>query len=192
MEITKVRPVTNDDFESIAIIHKASYGKDHLTSFFPINLLKVYYKSIWDKNSYAFIAINEAGVPVGFVIGGNNLDEPIKKFIRTHKLALALVLLKHPKFILQRIADRLKKASEQKHTSYAFQLLSIAVRQDMLSKCAVLLLGAFERQLRSNNIMQYGLSVRKTNIRAMQFYEKNDFKLEFETVTLRCYYKNLK
>jgi len=53
-------------------------------------------------------------------------------------------------------------------------------------------LGAFERQLRSNNIMQYGLSVRKTNIRAMQFYEKNDFKLEFETVTLRCYYKNLK
>jgi ribosomal protein S18 acetylase RimI-like enzyme len=187
-----IRPVTSSDFESIASIHKASYSSEHLTSFFPPGLLSTYYRTVWNSNPYAFIAINENEEPVGFVIGGSKLDAPIKKFIRSHKWALALVLIKRPKFIFLRIADRFKKTAEQKHTSIPFQLLSIAVRTDkQTSGCGKLLLLAFEKQLRKDNVRQYGLSVKKTNKQAILFYERNGFEIEFETFTIRCYYKNI-
>jgi ribosomal protein S18 acetylase RimI-like enzyme len=187
-----VRPVTLNDFESIALIHKASYSNSHVTSFFSLYLLSQYYKAIWDKNPCAFIAITDSGEPVGFVIGGDDLDKPIQRFIRTHILALAMVLIQHPKFIFFRIADKLKKKSEQKNTAIPFQLLSIAVKKNGQSTgCGKLLLQAFEQKLLGENIKQYGLSVKKNNERAINFYKKNGFEIEFDTFTIRCYYKNI-
>lgn len=187
-----VRPVTSNDFESIALIHKSSYSNKHLTSFFSLLLLQQYYKAVWDKNPYAFIVTGEKGEPLGFVIGGDKLDEVIQQFIKTHRLNLAKVALKHPKFIFLRILDKLKQISQQKKTSIPFQLLSIAVRKDeQAAGCGKLLLGEFEKKLQNEGITQYGLSVKKNNEQAIRFYEKNNFKQEFETVTIRCYYKDL-
>jgi ribosomal protein S18 acetylase RimI-like enzyme len=55
------------------------------------------------------------------------------------------------------------------------------VRKEVMGRgIAVALLDAFERVIRDNRIEEYGLSVFKTNQRAIHFYEKMGFTVDDE------------
>ena len=76
------------------------------------------------------------------------------------------------------------------------RILSIAVKKSCKGKgIGSLLLNSFERQLRQSGIKKYGLSVRKQNMPAINFYVSSGFKVYKESDT--CFtiikkYKNLK
>ncbi|MGI5866369.1 MAG: GNAT family N-acetyltransferase [Syntrophaceticus schinkii] len=54
-----------------------------------------------------------------------------------------------------------------------------------------LLLNSFERQLRQSGIKKYGLSVRKQNMPAINFYVSSGFKVYKESDTVLYYYKEI-
>ena len=79
------------------------------------------------------------------------------------------------------------------NSSAKFRLLSIAISPEAQGKgVSKELIDFFENHLINNNIYFYGLSVKKGNNRAIKFYEKNNFKIEYEKKDGISFVKTLK
>lgn len=164
--------------ESIITIHNLSYDQEHFTSLFNIVKLSEYYRKLICAGDVSLVHFENKCL-VGFVIAGENISRGVSDFTSENKSYLIKLLLCNPKFLLQKVISKIKIVfSKNTSSGSSFRLLSIAVHPDYHSKgIGSKLLANFERKLAEKNIGSYGLSVRSSNIKAINFYIKMGLKI---------------
>ena len=179
-----VRPANINDIHQIAFIHKSEF-QTHFLGKYSIKLLEKFYANFLDKN---IVLVNEnSGVIVGFILGGTSKSLNLAKsqFIKNNKGRCLLETLLRPQLYTSALIRILKtvtvnQKSEEVPAMETIRLLSIAVTPNVKGTgIAERLLKEFERIILSSR--EYGLSIKKSNKRALNFYFKNGFQLERET-----------
>jgi len=168
-----------DYIDAIAEIHHLAYDDGHFTSLFSLGVLKNYYLELISYSDVTIVVIDDNRV-VGFLISGQHVSKGIASFIKHKRFYLANILLRNPRFLFQKLVTTFySKLFSSTPTKASFRLLSIAVSSQIQSNGAgAFLLAELEALLKRENIAEYGLSVRLSNIRALNFYIKNGFVLE--------------
>jgi ribosomal protein S18 acetylase RimI-like enzyme len=187
-----LRRIEKEDGAVLARLHKSAYQgiRDHFTGLFPDRLLTQFYAELVSSNTYSYIAFDESQKPVGFIVGGLNTKMSVRSFVSGHRIALAILLLYHPRILLSKLMCTVN--SNKSESRVPMRLFSIAVESSQHHKgTGQTLLSHFEQQLWRHGICQYGLSVKRSNIRAIQFYEKSMFEIEFETPDAKYYIKRI-
>ena len=187
-----IRAVCKEDMSAIVSLHRSAYvdTREHLTALLPAHLLRQYYSELVRSNPYSYIAFDDSGTPIGFVVGGLKTQLSVHNFILNHRVELALILLLHPRIMIVKIRHILR--SRGWASTVPARLLSIAVESREQHKGAGrMLLLHFEQRLREHGILQYGLSVKVNNHQAIRFYENNSFQIERETSNGKYYVKRL-
>ena len=188
-----IKKAEESDIKNIVELHKYSYDEDHFTSTFSKKQLFRYYSTIMRFNNFNVVAYDDSENLLGFIIAGDRIKYAIGEFIRRNYIILFLYLIKNPRFLFQKIIYYLNLFTHKSHfPQIKFRLLSIAVNRRLQDKgIGSQLISHFENELKCNGINVYGLSVRKSNEGAIMFYNKNNFKIEFEDKNTIYYYKNL-
>ena len=173
-----IRAVDEADLPYIANIHKRSYSPEHITSHYPINLLVRFYGEISKGNDYCYVAIDDNKI-VGFLFAGNKTRVAVNSFISQNYFNIGLVVLRHPSFILSSIKGFIDRFLTKKSSGRSgITLLSISVDPLSMKKgVGKKMLIHFENNLKKNHYSIYGLSVRKSNSKAISFYKKNKFRV---------------
>lgn len=179
----------------IAEVHYGAYSKEHFTSCFDKDLLSRYYNSLIRNSDLSIVAVEE-GVVVGFIVAGYSVGRGVSQFIKDNRASVVRVFFKNPRFIYEKalstVASKLAKGGVSVPVS-PFRLMSISVRSGIQSRgVGSKLLQFFEEKLLASNIAEYGLSVRKKNQRAIEFYIRNSFSVQKETRDSLYFYKELK
>lgn len=181
--------------DGIAQAHFGAYSKKHFTSCFNKKMLASYYKFLICNSDVSIVHLDDTGKVDGFVVAGESVGKGVSQFIATHRLYVISVLLFNPAFLFEKV--RFYLASKLKKTDSApalakFRLMSIAVSSGKQSRgVGVEMLNYFENVLRGRGIYAYGLSVRKENERAINFYVRNGFAVEKETSDSVYYFKGI-
>jgi ribosomal protein S18 acetylase RimI-like enzyme len=197
--------VHKSDYDKFGVqfagIHFEGYPKNHLTANFSKKKLMEYYHCLVDASDVTVIALedDEAGPEgildgkmLGFIIAGKEVSEGINRFLRKNRFYVLSVMMRHPVFILEKAQSLLSSRPVKKIPSKAnFRLLSICVATNAFLGTGRGMLEFFEDILRSRRIKCYGLSVRKSNARAIAFYEKNGFVFEGKSAGSLYYTKEL-
>jgi len=114
----------------------------------------------------------------------------VNSFIREHLLGVIKTLLMNPRFIPEKISELFggtsSPESEKVPTIYI-----IATNPEFKGGAGKKLLEEFEKEIKSKNYKKYTLSVRKENIKAINFYKKNNFELDSENKQSYKFYKLL-
>ncbi len=187
--------------EQFAGIHFEGYPKNHLTANFSKKKLKEYYHCLVDASDVTVIALevdetgpegNLDGKMLGFIIAGKEVSQGIIRFLRKNRLYVLSVMIRHPVFILEKAQSLWSSGPVKKIPSKAiFRLLSICVAPNAFPGTGRRMLEFFEDILCSRRIKCYGLSVKKSNARAIAFYEKNGFVFEKKSAGSLYYTKEL-
>jgi ribosomal protein S18 acetylase RimI-like enzyme len=188
-----IRGASPSDMPCVAQLHRAAYGdiQGSLTAGFSRQLLEEYYAALLECNPYSYIAFDATEHPIGFVFAGFNTNAALRYFVRKHKLALTKALLLTPGALGLTVARLLRQ--DKVKSKVPLRLLSIAIEPSYRHRGAgKAVLTVFEEQLRDHGFHQYGLSVKASNIRAIEFYNRNGFALEFETPAAHFYTKSLR
>jgi len=162
-----------------------------------ISLIKKFYESFISDQLVFLISVDEDRIS-GFVLGGDSytITEIKKKFVRESFFRLFTYILFSPK-IYPQILSRLKISKKQEPQkeqvpTTSFRLLSIGVDSEYKrSGIGSALIKGFEERAKRMGVRSYGLSVYKTNEKAISFYKKNDLKIEKETKNSLYFYKTL-
>lgn len=164
----------------IARLHKLLFDKEHFTALFNYKLLKKYFTELLSKSSFKVAAYYNDEM-VGYLIAGEKLDIALKKFSKENLNQILLVLLLNPRFLVEKIFDALNKFFYQKRKSSAsMRLFLIASKHnEKIKGVGKLLVERFENYLIEHNVDTYGLSVRKHNKAAIDFYKKIGLTEEF-------------
>lgn len=179
-----IKKATIGDIKGIASLHKEQF-RDHFLGHYPIFIIEKFYESFLDTPLF-FAALRENNV-VGFVMGGDSakLQTCKKNFIKKNLLMILLSTICIPSLYidaLYRVKQMKNKPIEKKvqtSSSKSIRLLSIAVSKEMQgTDLASTLVSTFEQHL--EGVLQYGLSVKDTNKRVINFYKKMGFQLEKE------------
>jgi ribosomal protein S18 acetylase RimI-like enzyme len=185
----KFRKIHQNDLIEVVKIHLNAFSKDHFTSNFSADLLHSFYYMQIQENEFCFVA-EENNMISGFIVAGYNTNKAVKEFTKKFKLHLLLKMLQNPIFILKKIKSLLNR--DHFISTAGLRLLSIATIQNQQSKgVGKLMITEFEKQLKEAGEKLYGLSVNKTNLKAIGFYKKTDFKIEHETPQAIYYLKHL-
>lgn len=189
-----IRKAEIRDLESICSVHKYAFDKDHFSSILPRPLLIKFYSELLRNNHYNYLAANEDNRILGFIVAGMNTGSAINNFIKQNLLSLFFVLLKNPRFLFQKVRLLINKLipKNEFHSRARLRLLSIAVIKDSVHKgIGTQLIRHFENELIRNDIFIYGLSVKKHNQNAINFYKKNHFEVEKEEKEAYYFVRNL-
>jgi len=186
-----IRKLEAADLDGVVAVHKTSYPKGHLTSFFPASMLKDYYASMVSDINIALVAVSTENQVLGFVIGGNEVKKDFKKFITNNIYGLTMVSIRNPVSAVSYLLNFLKPGRRVASKAKT-RLLSIAVSSSQQGTgIGHKLIKAFEDILSSRNVYFYGLSVKKDNQSAKKFYDRAGFVIEFETSDGLYYYKKI-
>lgn len=185
----------NSYLKGISDIHYGSYSKLHFTSCFSQEKLEVYYSHLIDASDLSFVAIEDNCV-AGFVISGENVSSGVAKFVSREKLYLFFVILRNPKFILKKALSYIYAIKDSARNStflVPYRLMSIAVKSGVQSRgVGGGLLKFLEARLLEAGVLRYGLSVKKNNNRAVDFYFRSGFVVHRESSDALYFYKELK
>jgi GNAT superfamily N-acetyltransferase len=178
MEIRNLNNTNSDKYiKELVNIHLNSFTKDHFTSSFNNIMLGRYYSYLIKYSDLSFIIINK-NLVCGFLISGCTVDKGVNKFIRNNFLYVFTKFVFNYKYVLERI-----KSFSLKKTNYSeqacFRLYAIATTP-VGEGYGRSLLKHLELELISIGIIIYGLSVRRENINALDFYLHNGFFKVFE------------
>lgn len=191
-----IRNAEESDLSSIASTHCKCF-KGYLISLLGTNLIQRYYKSFLNEApELFFIAENERGSILGFVMGyfpGSTAREIfIKSNLPLLVLKTGLLCLRFKKVAWGIVTNRISLAishlfgykkilgmkSKEKYTD----LLSICVLKEFQgSGISLQLVNSFELAIKAKNYNCYTLSTGSGNIRAKSFYIKSGMKIKFET-----------
>lgn len=195
MNIIKIGGSNSDAYLSgIADVHYGAYSKEHFTSCFDKVLLEKYYKFLIQNSNLSVVAVEDEAV-IGFVVAGYSVGRGVSQFIKENRTSIIKVFLKNPRFIFEKARSiAVSKLARRggAHPVAPFRLMSISVRFGTQSRgVGSALLHFFENSLLELNIPDYGLSVRKKNNRAVDFYIRNGFAVQKETRDSLYFYKEL-
>jgi len=178
-----IKTIDQSDLDNICLIHKLSFDSSHFTSVLPMDLLKEYYQKIIENCEYRVIVYdNDLNKAVGFAIGARKISDFLNTFIKEHFFKLLLILIKNPKFLIEKVIGVLfsliaKKSAVSKAEAI---LLSITVNpKNEMRRKGQIVLNEFENVLKKDGIKVYSLGVRKNNSKAVNFYQRNGFSLEY-------------
>lgn len=188
-----IRKAEEKDIKNICTLHAHAFDEDHFTSTLSNDSLSKFYSTLFKYNEYNYVAFDENNILIGFVVAGIKTKYAIDLFIKNNCHVLLLALLKNPHFLFQKIKRFLNRFIKISKSSNAdMRLLSIAVDKNSKEKgIGKALIEYLEENLRKNEIYSYGLSVKKSNIQAIKFYNKNNFSIEIEETNAIYYIKNL-
>lgn len=180
----KIEFLTNDQdsIKEIAKLHKQLFDKDHFTSTFSEDLLSDYFTALLNKSHFKYKAIVDNEI-VGYLIAGVNLDKVLSDFSRKNLLKLFYYLIRNPRFVKEKIQDLFRKIffSNLKSSAEMRLFLIAAKRGENIKGVGKKLIQQLEQDLLQIDISVYGLSVRKHNSKAIDFYLKQGFIEEFRT-----------
>ena len=192
MRITKA---SENIIPLIGELHLNSFDRNHFTSRFDRELLGKYLKLLIADNKYCYTAFEDGQNRLtGYIICGDKSNEAVNKFIKNNFLKVAILLLKNPSFIIEKANEVFARLNPfgLKKSIAKMRVFIIAIDQNSQGKgTGNLLLGELESDLKRNKIKNYGLSVRKGNRQAINFYEKNHFQIEYENKKSIFYIKNI-
>ena len=165
----------------ISELHKEAYSKEHFTASFSIKMLCEYYQLLIYYSDISLVAADGLSV-VGFLISGVNVRKGVSAFTRKNWVYICAKLLIRPSQLIEKIMIWIAvRLHIKKKFETAYRLVSLAVRSDTKSKgIAAQLIGSLESMLLLLKISNYGISVRKNNMRAINFYKKLNFVQEDE------------
>lgn len=190
----KIEPLNKEDHEirRIVKLHKQLFDKDHFTSTFSEGLLQNYFNLLLASSMFKYVAIVDNEY-VGYLIGGAKLDKVLSDFSKKYFFRLIYHLLMNPKFIKEKIQDFSRKVfSNNQRSSAEMRLFLIAAKHsEEIKGVGKKLIQQFEQDLLANKISVYGLSVRKHNSRAIDFYIQLGFSEEFRTKKSIYFIKHL-
>lgn len=181
-----IRKAQLEDITSIISIHKEIFDKDHFTSHFPDNILVKYFYKLISKNTFNYVAYNQDKELLGYIISGYQTTEAIKEFIRENRVAILWIMLTHPKFLIEKIYFSIFVHSG-KHNNLRLLFIGVKPHQHIGQQ----LISYYESEILKEGINYYGLSVRKENKRARDFYEKAGFIIENSNFNSISYIKKL-
>jgi ribosomal protein S18 acetylase RimI-like enzyme len=185
-----IRPIEKKDIPAIASLHKNSFDKTHFTSFFSYELLNRYINTLIEFNPYSYL-VEEGGRILGYLIGGNHTESALNYFLKNNYLKIILILLLHPRFIVEKIRSVILKIKKVKVSSAEYKIYIIATIPEAQGRgIGKALINIFETELKKNGINEYGLSVRELNINAISFYENNNF-IKVNKIYKSLYYKKI-
>ena len=198
------------DLQEIALIHTKAFPDYFLTAFGK-DLLYKFYES-YLKNKQVFIVAEKEDKVIGFILG-NSSDISRKEFFNEnfYKIVFKIIseLLKGNKilwkgmfqrlfFIKEAILSKINKKSlknekRKNNLDISYDLLSIAVDQkERGNNTAFEMEKYFCNRLKEKNIITVKLSVKKENMRAINFYKKCDYKIAKTKKELIYFTKNIK
>ncbi|MGQ9798934.1 MAG: GNAT family N-acetyltransferase [Ignavibacterium sp.] len=180
----KIIPLTADEnlIGKIVSLHKQLFDKEHFTARFNEKLLSKYFNLLLTYSDYKICAFKEQEL-IGYLIAGRKLDYVLKKFSREHFFRLIILLFGNPRFLIEKFLDLMNKIIYKNKKSKAdMRLFLIASKHDKNIKgVGKSLIENLENHLIEEAIVIYGLSVRKHNQKAIDFYKHLGFIEEFRT-----------
>ena len=180
-----IRKATLCDITGMINLHKEIFDKSHFTSNFPSKLLARYFYKLISRNSFNYVAFDKNEI-LGYIVSGFHTAEAVQEFVSENKLAIIKVLLLHPKFLIEKVYISIFTHSRKTKN---LRLLLIGVKPNQ--KIGSQLLKYFENEIYLAGIHNYGLSVRKNNMRAIDFYKKSGFIVESSTINSFSFLKDL-
>jgi len=177
----QIRNLEYRDIKPISKLHPRAFSSDHFTSHFSINMLERYFELLNSDNKFNYVIFDKAeSTLLGYLIAENNIPSVLKKFIKSNFLNVFSVLLKNPKFIIEKIFGFIRNYFLPKRSQASFRVHIFVTNPDFQRRgIGKLLLQKLEEDLRNYGLKYYGLSVRENNIGAINFYKTNSFKIEF-------------
>jgi len=179
----EIRKAEVSDSKDISKLHLEAYHFDHFTSHFPVPLLEEYFKTLIQNTDFSYVYYSKSEkVLMGYIIAGESTSRVVNRFSKSNSLKILFVLLKNPKFIIEKTFDLYQKLLPQKE-SRAKLRVQVYVTNPNFQRMGVgiSLMNKLEKELKQQGKNLYGLSVRKNNIEAINFYEKNHFEVEFKS-----------
>lgn len=190
----KIEPLSDDteSIKKVAELHKLLFDKDHFTANFSERMLYDYFQMLFKNSSFKYKALVDNQY-VGYLIAGINLDDVLVQFSKRNFIRLLYLTLKYPKFIKEKLQDYFRKSLSKNLKSKAeMRLFLIAAKHsDEIKGIGKKLINQLEEDLVKNHISFYGLSVRKHNSKAIDFYKQLGFIEEFRTNKSIYFIKNL-
>lgn len=189
-----IKNANNGDISSIVDIHNNSFSSDHFSTVFSEGLLNKYFEKLLSSNKYNYVFLDVRSKRLlGYLIAGYNYKSAVNEFIKANLKKLIWVLIKNPKFLIEKIYEIYQRLFNLGYEpKINCRLYLIAVRYDVKGKgVAKKLIAHLERELIRDGQKEYGLSVRKENKEAINFYNKNGYIIEFEKSRSIYYHKKL-
>lgn len=180
----KILSLTADEdlIKKITSLHKQLFDKEHFTARFDEKLLNKYFYLLLSNSNYKICAFQGQEL-IGYLIAGEKLDDVLKKFSREYFIRLIILLFKNPGFLIEKFFDLMNRIIYKNKKSKAdMRLFLIASKRDENIKgVGKSLIDNLEKHLVEKGINIYGLSVRKHNQKAIDFYNHLGFIEEFRT-----------
>lgn len=213
-----IKDLTVTDSENVANVHSRAYAADYFLTQFGTVFLKTYYSYLIRYNPHS-VGVWKNHKLVGFVVGGTHIRYAQEQFLREKIMLVALstiraffkssvirnglykristfgpILLRKFLSFFEVMLPRSSSTIYNTGVSHNMdcRLLSIALVPDVLGTgVASQMIEHFEHKLLGNNIFSYGLSVLKSNKRAIAFYFKHGMRVEKEENELLHFRKDL-
>ncbi|SHG75277.1 hypothetical protein SAMN02745753_04443 [Marinomonas polaris DSM 16579] len=176
MLVNKVDALNREELLEIVKIHKVYYPSGHMTKLFSDELLFSYYQLISDCAQDILIVKDNGGSIIGFAFLGNSFGAVMKNLILRNKIRMAFFCAKNFKYVISFFLDRFGCGSRGFNSSSDVRLISIVVNTDFRKGIGFNILEFIKTQLYPNLIV--GLSVKTSNIHAVNFYIRNGFFVE--------------
>lgn len=192
------REANSDDLKKIALVHIDCFPKTMIT-LLGQRLISSYYGEFLREDNIFIIAESKDDI-VGFCMGYESGSEAKSMFIKKNKIRLVIRLLylcaTCNKLAIRKCWNYLRpqKCEEKRIKKIAdADLLSICVKDVCKGKgVAQQLVNNFENVLLEKHLVDYTLSVYKTNARAIKFYEKMGLEIISESDDEYKMYKKTK
>lgn len=182
----EIKTLTNFEKYSfqLAELHKKHYLDDHLTAKMNIKLLNNLYLIFNKKLLFSMLVFDESNYLYGFIIIGKYPS--FKELFIKSPTDCILFAANNFFMVVSRLFLKDKFIS-----SHKTRLISIVCERRNNLPMAKQLEDFACKKLRELGIKSYGLSVTKTNKRAINFYKKQNFEIEHIGKTKLYLFKNL-
>lgn len=195
----EIRKAEISDIEAIVNLHMKIFDDYFLTAL-GFNLLKRYYTIYFKNEDINLVAVdNQSNEIVGLIIITTNYENRMIQFYKKNLVYLLFTLLIKSltlnKIVLNGLYARIYKAFKSKNKEMIEEnvsLLSIGVDPLYRKKSiAKMMISSCEKILKTRGYKEYGLSVKKNNVVAINSYLKLGFNKIHENGELLWFSKSI-